>query len=164
MALCQYAYGMEKESRAPTTRDSDKYVVRLPEGMRDRIAMAAKQNSRTMNAEIVARLQASFDQASLGESYAEGMKYVMEAVEARKKVDAVNEFALFTLAANLRRAVEALPDDVRSELNFAGALKLADGIVHKDITKLFDYFEKIALQIGDKETASMLNKYKSESP
>lgn len=39
---------------------ADKYVVRLPDGMRDRIAEAAKANNRTMNAEIVARLQTTF--------------------------------------------------------------------------------------------------------
>lgn len=40
---------------------ADKYVVRFPDGMRDRIAEAAKANNRTMNAEIVARLEASFE-------------------------------------------------------------------------------------------------------
>lgn len=37
----------------------DKYIVRFPEGMRDRIAEAAKSNNRSMNAEIVARLERS---------------------------------------------------------------------------------------------------------
>lgn len=34
----------------------DKYVLRLPDGMRDRIKAAAELNGRSMNAEIVARL------------------------------------------------------------------------------------------------------------
>lgn len=38
---------------------ADKFVVRFPDGMRDRIAEAAKANNRSMNAEIVARLQSS---------------------------------------------------------------------------------------------------------
>ncbi|PZP58300.1 MAG: hypothetical protein DI597_19400 [Pseudoxanthomonas spadix] len=38
----------------------DKYVVRFPEGMRERIAEAAKANNRSMNAEIIGRLEASF--------------------------------------------------------------------------------------------------------
>lgn len=42
---------------------ADKFVVRFPEGMRERIAEAAKENNRSMNAEVVARLQASFDVA-----------------------------------------------------------------------------------------------------
>jgi len=35
----------------------DKYVVRLPDGLRDRIREAAAENGRSMNAEIVARLE-----------------------------------------------------------------------------------------------------------
>lgn len=44
-----------------TGRDSDKIMLRVPDGMRERIKEAAEKNNRTMNAEIVARLQASFD-------------------------------------------------------------------------------------------------------
>ncbi|NHZ36562.1 Arc family DNA-binding protein [Massilia rubra] len=50
---------MEKPTRAATGRDSDKYIVRFPDGMRDQIAELAKANNRSMNAEIVARLQES---------------------------------------------------------------------------------------------------------
>lgn len=48
---------MEKSTRAATGRDSDKYIVRFPDGMRDQIAADAKRNNRTMNAEIIERLQ-----------------------------------------------------------------------------------------------------------
>ncbi|MFC0132057.1 Arc family DNA-binding protein [Massilia eurypsychrophila] len=44
----------EKPTRTPQA--ADKYIVRLPEGMRDRIAAAAKESNRSMNAEIVQRL------------------------------------------------------------------------------------------------------------
>lgn len=47
------------EDRTP--QDADKYIVRFPDGMRERLKNAAKANNRTLNAEIVARLQASFD-------------------------------------------------------------------------------------------------------
>lgn len=47
---------MTNDQRQP----QDKYVVRFPDGMRDRIAEAAKAAGRSMNAEIVARLEASF--------------------------------------------------------------------------------------------------------
>lgn len=39
---------------------ADKVLVRMPDGMRDRLKDAAKSNNRTMNAEIVARLEGSF--------------------------------------------------------------------------------------------------------
>lgn len=50
---------MSKDS--PPSRTAEQFVVRFPDGMRDRIAEIAKTNNRSMNSEIVARLQASFD-------------------------------------------------------------------------------------------------------
>ncbi len=45
----------------PPSRTADQFVIRLPEGMRDRVAAAAKANGRSMNAEIVAILAAGLD-------------------------------------------------------------------------------------------------------
>lgn len=42
-----------------TSRTADKFVVRLPQGMRDRIAEVAKTHHRSMNSEIIARLEHS---------------------------------------------------------------------------------------------------------
>ena len=42
------------------SRDLNKFLVRMPDGMRDRIAAEAKANNRSMNSEIIARLEASF--------------------------------------------------------------------------------------------------------
>lgn len=51
---------MTKERNYPS-RTAAQFVVRLPDGMRERIAEAAEMNARSMNAEIVARLQESFE-------------------------------------------------------------------------------------------------------
>lgn len=65
-----YALGMdEKPRRAATSNASDKFIVRLPDGMRSRIAEAAAAAGRTMNAEVVHRLQASFE--GPGDSWAD---------------------------------------------------------------------------------------------
>lgn len=48
---------MSKE--LPPSRTAEQFVVRFPDGMRDRIAEAAKNNKRSMNAEIIARLESS---------------------------------------------------------------------------------------------------------
>lgn len=56
---------------APTNRESDRFMLRLPDGMRDRIKAAAAESNRSMNAEIVATLEKeypaplSFDQEKL---------------------------------------------------------------------------------------------------
>ena len=43
------------------TASIEKFVVRLPNGMRRRIADVAKQYHRSMNSEIVSRLESSLD-------------------------------------------------------------------------------------------------------
>ncbi len=44
---------------------ADRILLRLPEGMRERIQSAAQANRRSMTGEIVARLQVTFDQESI---------------------------------------------------------------------------------------------------
>ncbi|MET4686206.1 Arc family DNA-binding protein [Sinorhizobium fredii] len=39
----------------------DKYVLRLPDGMRERLKAAAEANGRSMNAEMIHRLERSFE-------------------------------------------------------------------------------------------------------
>lgn len=47
---------MKKEAAYPS-QQQDRFIVRLPDGMRDSLREAAEHNKRSMNAEIVARLQ-----------------------------------------------------------------------------------------------------------
>lgn len=44
------------------SRNADKFVVRFPDDMRDRIAEVARENHRSMNSEIIARLESSLRQ------------------------------------------------------------------------------------------------------
>lgn len=43
------------------SRTADKFVLRLPDGMRDRISLAADKGHRSMNCEIIARIDNSLD-------------------------------------------------------------------------------------------------------
>ena len=43
------------------SEQQDRFIVRLPDGMRDKIRSVSERNGRSMNAEIVARLQRSLD-------------------------------------------------------------------------------------------------------
>lgn len=45
---------------AKAGRGSDQFMVRLPEGMRERIKRAAERNGRSMNAEVVATLEHTY--------------------------------------------------------------------------------------------------------
>jgi hypothetical protein len=51
---------MDKE-QGSTGRESDKVMLRLPEGLRPLLKAEAARNRRSMNAEIVVRLAHSFD-------------------------------------------------------------------------------------------------------
>lgn len=44
-------------SQDTPSRNLDKIVIRVPDGMRDRIAAAAAENKRSVNAELVALLE-----------------------------------------------------------------------------------------------------------
>jgi Arc-like DNA binding dprotein len=46
---------------AKTGRGSDQFMVRMPPGMRSALSEEAERSGRSMNAEIVARLDASFE-------------------------------------------------------------------------------------------------------
>ncbi|SOC02169.1 Arc family DNA-binding protein [Rhodobacter maris] len=54
--LCPFDIMPEQEKRAL----SDKFMLRLPDGMRDRIKAAADASNRSMNAEIVATLEEKY--------------------------------------------------------------------------------------------------------
>src|SRR5437016_5639728 len=46
-----------KRQKAENIHDRDRIIVRLPEGMRDKIAAMALANSRSMTAEVIAALE-----------------------------------------------------------------------------------------------------------
>lgn len=61
------------------SQHQDKFVLRLPDGMRDRIKLAAEVNNRSMNAEIVATLEekypAIFTRAAIMKMMQEGLAF-----------------------------------------------------------------------------------------
>jgi plasmid stability protein len=55
---------MKKTAAAATSRASDKFILRLPDGMREHLAEVAERNGRSMNAEVIAALAMYFEHAS----------------------------------------------------------------------------------------------------
>jgi hypothetical protein len=109
------------------SRELDQFLLRLPEGMRDQIAAAAKSNNRTMTAEMVSRLQKTFDaeKSSLpklksvsflrkpaqfgGEhTLAEGLKLLPEVVKALANLEAGLDKQSKRLEKRLERLEETL--------------------------------------------------------
>ena len=114
---------MSKE--LPPSRIAEQFVVRFPEGMRGRIAEAAKANNRSMNAEIVARLERSFQDGD--EDFEQGFRSVMQEKEIarlnalldekHRKVPTADEIA-DKVAERLRATVlekpgQAVPDSAK---------------------------------------------------
>ena len=79
---------MSKKPPAPSDT-ADKFMLRLPDGMRDQIAELAKANGRSMNAEIIARIEFSlqFDAAvdATGPEFAKLVSEKLDAQEALMK-------------------------------------------------------------------------------
>lgn len=58
---------MQQQYITTDSRTADKFVVRLPDGLRAEIAVLANDNDRSMNSEIVNRLKRSITQDQLAE-------------------------------------------------------------------------------------------------
>lgn len=62
----------------PPSDLADKFMLRMPDGMRERIAEVAKANNRSMNSEIIARLEASLTLGDTGQKEASLAKHLTE--------------------------------------------------------------------------------------
>lgn len=96
----------------PTSRESDKFMLRLPDGMRAQIADAAKSNKRSMNAEVVARIQESFEQREpvvlridLTTDAETRMKEVKDAIDALKPYLAESQPIEVTIRTDVLKAL-----------------------------------------------------------
>lgn len=92
----------------------DKYVLRLPDGLRDRIKAHAERHGRSMNAEIVRVLEEAFPEPWPLEARIGHLMDLMEAMKSgasneavARFVDAVDE----TLAGMAQGRVEGLTDE-----------------------------------------------------
>jgi hypothetical protein len=83
---------MQNDKPARTPQLADKYVLRLPDGMRDQIGARAKANNRSMNAEIVLMLQQALDSRASGEVAGVDVDALAEAL-ASKLAAKLNEHA-----------------------------------------------------------------------
>ncbi|WJS83534.1 Arc family DNA-binding protein [Paracoccus sp. TOH] len=102
------------------SRKMDQFIVRLPDGMRDRIKAAAETNNRSMNAEIVAALEAAYP-APPTENFAiwlslekERIKTVLEADElwhlAQDAKDSPDYFDMTQRVFQIHKKIDALRD------------------------------------------------------
>ncbi|MCF3934309.1 Arc family DNA-binding protein [Acuticoccus sp. M5D2P5] len=129
MAQSHFLKGLELTGSRKSPQNQDKFVVRLPEGMRDELKAAAKANQRTMNAEVVARL--------------EGWHRLLD------EVDHLKQGALH-LNTEIDRLKEAVRDEkIRADraeerATRRGGVKLEEGVDYHltpdELKELIDYY------------------------
>lgn len=114
-----------------TKQPGDKYIVRFPEGMRDRIAEEAARSNRSMNAEIVSRLEASFnaeaDRTKLEEQFAKLQEQHKDLLaeytlflEADKELESILKALATTYGVELvRMSFREMPDKQVEEIKAA---------------------------------------------
>lgn len=110
-------------SNKRTGRGSDQYILRFPEGMRDEIKAAADRSGRSMNAEIIHRLEASIygvqRSSSLDEIATAALKKLFETPSVGAgKADRLNELYLELKrqeAAGISRLIDLANEIIRGE-------------------------------------------------
>ncbi len=72
---------MQQQYTTTCSRNADKFVVRLPDGLRADIATLAESNDRSMNSEIVNRLKRSICQDHLSEEQARMIAILLQRID-----------------------------------------------------------------------------------
>lgn len=88
----------------------DKYVVRFPDGMRDRIADSARANNRSMNAEIVDRLEGSFETPEAMKDISATLSKLIAHTEDKNNVISAQQRLLSMCAVVLRLTAERVAE------------------------------------------------------
>lgn len=95
---------------------ADAFSVRMPDGMRERIKVAADLNARSMNAEIIATLEAKYPPASVDVHAVETvLHYVASAPTAAARLDRL---------AEVNTKFIAIGSPLRAELSKDGKLSI----------------------------------------
>jgi len=88
-----------------TNRNSDKFMLRLPDGMRDRIKAAADLNGRSMNAEIIQTLEEEYPITASDPEIMEIYQILTRYIHDRPNFTADDEARLSALTS--ARAIDA---------------------------------------------------------
>lgn len=76
---------MQPQYQITDSRTADKFVIRLPDGLRGDISTWATSNERSMNSEIVHRLKRSIIQDQLQEEQAQMIRLLLSQVQTLEK-------------------------------------------------------------------------------
>lgn len=139
--------------------DFQKTALRLPKDLHARVHEAAAEGGRSYNAEIVARLQGSFEVRASPAMVAD-LARAEAAVESYKRIEAISSATTAALAQYVVTLHERLAPKVRDELNTAIAYRLALALLQKDGAGLADIFSD--LFADDLEVVREMHRLKGE--
>jgi len=108
----------------------DKYVLRLPDGLRDRIKAYADHQGRSMNSEIVRILEREFPEPWPIESRVSellGLVEILKEGVTESVVDKLNEELHATLRGIISGRVKGVSDEIRTRVHD----KMTDWEIHQ---------------------------------
>jgi len=149
---------MTKKPPSPSDL-ADKFMLRLPDGMRGRISEAAKANNRSMNSEIVATLEEKYPKISSAEFLS-----IIEASEKLFKENKEKE-ALELLAILIEppsSTIEEIDDKLRAELHEKLDSILSDAPIQQ-LEIICDVAEGLMWkQLKDEQTQTIIERRKKQ--
>jgi len=135
MLSCHYSLVME-DKRYPS-HTLDKFQLRFPDGMRDRIKQAAEESGRSMNAEIIHRLEQSFESSGVPMDELPTPEQAREQAE-KARASLQVQFRSF-IRRELRSAIERGLDSADIDLHgFFDVESMEDAPADKLITEVID--------------------------
>lgn len=95
-----------------TNRDSDKFMLRLPDGLRDRVKVVAEANRHSMNAEIIDAIERHIDMEEYRLNDQPEVSPELKAYMLSEMQDATNPFATKADVDKLYGIIKVLVDKI----------------------------------------------------
>jgi len=112
LAYCHYKQIYEEHMTQDTpSRYLDKIVIRVPDGLRDRIAETAKENNRSVNAELVSLLMKQYPEPPDLKEMLQNIDTILSALTSNlafKNSDKSESYTLSSISNELKRLKDFL--------------------------------------------------------
>jgi hypothetical protein len=143
------------------SREDPQMKIRLPVELKARVEDASSKNNRTMNAEIVDRLESTFAEKPgvSAETFVRELAFVRHAYERQIKA---LEFSQELLAHFLIATTDFLPNEVVTAKQFEAALALARGVQKKDADELVAAYAGLFPELEGEPVLEELSKMSEE--
>lgn len=128
---------MSKKTVPYVSRTADKFVVRLPEGMRDKISKVAKGNNRSMNSEIIHRLECSMEGKGGGVGLSTGKLWIPAVGQIVQVKDKAGYYLIDSYSVSHGELLLNLADGSTSQGKDGGVDKMLFSATLDDVEPVF---------------------------